>query len=698
MTYGQNGETKNLVVPNDGCTASTTPWPCCTGPASGTCGGKYATYTSNDSLLTAPNRTPANRWECNWIIEQVERMQSWGFNSTADESIGNLLPTFRDNTWNTPDQTLPSAYRMPAGIEGMPVTEYSFRNNNGCSSSSAMKDMINGVAKRFPAYPYNAGDYYDSNWPTCLENLLRPRNSLLPTTGTSNYSWVVYLMIDEDGQVGWTGPGPDFYRVDGKGRLDTKAKGAYNAAWMILVTAPTQTSNSNKGISSYPDKEVYTKVKFLDLLATEYAAVDCVSAHIPFPSCTGKEAAANGSVDPSCTGSTGAYCMGGTYIGSNEMMVATKRLNTAWDSNYTTLSTSDPKCTNNLHSCLSSATYQSFGTGTGLLDENGAMHSWLGDSCTLESNFSPHACGSYAGVIYPAETNSMQADVSTLLTAYAAEYFSVLTRAWRTVMPGVMLIFDPGGFGNPAHKEVMRVAAQYLDLAQFTVPEYCSNCTDMQARIDFTEEYYGKKPWIAWVGFYANPDSSESVHRADNIASTQAERGTIYQSEVKLLTSSHTTAGSYPIVGFYWWDHADEDSEGLNWGWLSTYDNPYDGSASNVTWSTSATWISNHTYKAPATIYDGTNFEALTGSAFGDSVTCVSGSVAPNWRLRTSSVTSDDSCRWANEGPGTGAPDSAIPSTATISKMAYGDFVTAASAANNGIYDQIAPHQGVTGR
>ena len=282
VTYGQNTETENLVVPNEGCTASTTPWPCCTGSSTGTCGGKYATDTSNDSLLTASNRIPTNRWEYNWIIEQVQRMRSWGFSGTADESIGNVLPTFHDNGWNTSDQTLPSAYRMP-GIEGMSVTDYSFRNNNGCGSASPLKDMINGVANKFPAYPYNAGDYYDPGWPGCLSNLLNPTNSRLPTTGTPNYSWVVYLTIDEDGQVGWTGPGPDFPRVDGTGRLDPHAKGAYNAAWMIQVTSPTQISNNNKNVSSYSDKEVYTKVKFLDLLATEYAAADCVSKGKPFP-------------------------------------------------------------------------------------------------------------------------------------------------------------------------------------------------------------------------------------------------------------------------------------------------------------------------------------------------------------------------------------------------------------------------------
>ena len=381
--------------------------------------------------------------------------------------------------------------------------------------------------------------------------------------------------------------------------------------------------------------------------------------------------------------------MGDTYIGSTEMTAATNRLNTAWGSSYSTLSTGDSNCTASLHTCLGSGSYASFGTGTGLLDENGTSHSWLGDSCTLGSNTSSHACGSYTGATYAAETASMQADMSTLLIAYASEYFGLLTSAWHTAMPGVMLIFDPGGWGNPAHKEIYKVIASYLDLVQGTVPEYCVDCSDMQARLDFIAKYLGDRPLMSWSGFVANPDSSESAHATDNMASTQAKRASIYQSQMLLLETARTTAGTCPVVGFYWWDFIDENSEGLNWGWLSTYDNPYDGSASNVSWSKDAMWTGNHTYSAPATIYDGTNFESLTGSAFGSGVACVSGPVTPSWQKTTSLVTSDGTCRWANEGPGVGAPDT-VRDTATIPSAAYGDFVTAASAANNRIYSQIA--------
>ena len=443
VTFAQNTETEDLIVPNAGCSGSGTPWACCTGSGSGSCGGKYANTSINDAFLTAPNRTAANRWQYNWTIAQLERMQSWGFNSIADESIAPLFPT-SNNGWNTPDQTLPAQFRMPFGAEVMPTTSYSFRNNNGCNAPSALKDMSKGTAPGFPAYPYNAGDYYDPNWPNCLSNLITPSNMPgIPTSSTVHDDYFVYITIDEDGEVGWTGPGPDFSSVNDDGTVGGNAN-SYHAAWLMLITSPSQSSSASYGVT-YSDQETYSKVKLADLVATEYGAPDCTGNGTPFASCTGSGTAVHGSVDPSCSGTLPAYCMGDTYIGSAEMSNALGRLNAAWGSSYTTLSTADAHCTSNLHTCLSDGTYASWGSGGGLLDENGVAHGWLGDACTLGSNASTRACGSYLGATYAGETAAMLADMSAVLRTYAANYFKLLTGQWHTAVPGIMLMFDPAG-------------------------------------------------------------------------------------------------------------------------------------------------------------------------------------------------------------------------------------------------------------
>ena len=225
------------------------------------------------------------------------------------------------------------------------------------------------------------------------------------------------------------------------------------------------------------------------------------------------------------------------------------------------------------------------------------------------------------------------------------------------------------------------------------MPEYCSNCTDMQARIDFVATYLGDRPITNWVGFSANLDSSEAASShgdGESITTTQAERAAIYQTQMtQLATAKNTVYNDYPVVGFYWWDYIDEDSEGLNWGMLSVYDNPYDGSASDASWSTSTTWQAGHSYTAPALIYDGANFEAMTASAF-VAGSCISGSSKPAWSSVVGSTTTDNTCLWINEGPYLGEAD-LPPSSATIPNVAYGDFVTGVAAANMGIYSQIAP-------
>ena len=40
------------------------------------------------SLHTSKYAAPLSNWEANWALEQVHRLQAWGFNTLADYSIG----------------------------------------------------------------------------------------------------------------------------------------------------------------------------------------------------------------------------------------------------------------------------------------------------------------------------------------------------------------------------------------------------------------------------------------------------------------------------------------------------------------------------------------------------------------------------------------------------------------------------------
>jgi hypothetical protein len=455
--------------------------------------------------------------------------------------------------------------------------------------------MINGVGAAFTAYRYNFADYFDPHYASCINGQANPQNdSILQNAYSGQHNdYFLYITTDEGGNVGAVAPGPDFATIGDDGVKGDGPSAGGHVGWVTLATAPTQAANSTWNVSSYPDQEVYSKVKFADLAATEYSAQDCTGPGTPFAACTGTGIAASGSVDPSCMGSPlASYCMGDKYIGSGEVGYATSRLNVAWNSTYTTLSTSDSNCTSNLAECLigngactasstpytwctgagtgNAVTYASWGTGTGLLDENGLCPArggcWMGDDIMLTG-----------------ETTAMQADMSAYLTAYASQYFSASTKAFHTYEAGIPLQMIVGGWGSPPRREILK-AATVLDLPQLTVPEYCANCADMQNRIDFVEQYLGNKPWITWDGFFANPDSSESKHVVtDNIATTQPARGGVYQQTIStLLNAKDSATGTYHVVGFYWWDMFDMDSEGLNWGLLSVNDNPYDGCSATI--------------------------------------------------------------------------------------------------------------------
>jgi hypothetical protein len=605
---GNDAQLENLFVPVAGCYGAGAPAPCCTGAGTGTgCGGKYYSGANNPYVDYTQFPNPAYSWAQNWDLEQVNRLKSWGFNSMADETPGNLAPMWTDSSWNTSDHTIP--YKMPFAYESS-TTAPAFSNGSGCGLVSAIKDMETAEGPVLSANGYDYGDYFDPHYKTCIQNQLAQSNQtygLAKLYNGPNSDYFLYITIDESGQTGFltqgpVGTGATFNWISGA-TPQTAEGGNYHAGLMALCTAPSQTGPSNKFPSgTYSDREVYSKVKFADEMATRYAAQDCTGAGTPFAACTGSGTASGGSVDPSCSGSAlPSYCMGDTYIGATEMSNARAQLNAAWGSSYTTLSTSDWNCTSNVAECLigngactgsgapyswctgsgtgTATAYASWGIGKGLLDENGQCPSKSSSSCWVATD--PY--------LLTGETAAMQADQSTYFTSYLDQYFSVLTGVYRADYPGILLMMNLGGYGSPARKEALQEAAKYIDFPQTNVPWPCPTCTDMQARIDFQAKYLGDHPWMVWAGWSANPDSSEWANgpQSTDIGSTQNERGQTYANwlagaPTSLVNAADSVTGVHPVVGFYWWGLYDQDNEKINWGLLSVYDNPYDGKSATI--------------------------------------------------------------------------------------------------------------------
>jgi hypothetical protein len=521
---------------------------------------------STASFIQSKYAGPLSDWKANWALEQVRRLQSWGFNTVADYAHTALWPGSVDPAWDTTGNTIP--IKMPFAMTEQ-TTHYAFVNSGGECGASALKDMMNGTGAAYTGYHYGFGDYFDPNFSTCVGTLLKNDTyGLQLALNSIDSPYLIYLTIDESDQTGFLDAGPDFTTVDNANTGVLAASyNAANVAWITLVTAPTQASNSSQGVT-YSDQTSYTKLAFANLLANEYI---CTGAGTPISACTGNHTG-NGSIDPSSS----------SYFGSTNLANGLNALNTAWNSYYTAWVSDTTHCGSNLATCLSGGTLSDFGTGDGLLEENGtcpskgAHNCWMGDPYTLGSS----------SAFPTAETAAMRADMSAFYVYYLDQYFNVETTQFHTYAPGVMLQAELGSWGAPPPREVLTEAAKYIDLPVMgmTPAVVCLNCTDQQARIDFTAQYLGDRPWINWSGFYALPDSAESAYAPANPAyATQAERGAGYQTMVNMFLNAQTTAyGSYPIVGFDWWGLYDMNSQQANWGLLTPLDNPYDGVSATI--------------------------------------------------------------------------------------------------------------------
>ena len=226
-------------------------------------------------------------------------------------------------------------------------------------------------------------------------------------------------------------------------------------------------------------------------------------------------------------------------------------LNTAWKSSYTTFGSSG-----------------GWGVGTGLLDEDGT-HSWV----------STDPYGLVGG------TAIMTANLNAFLLHFAQTYFSTIKSAMTTTAPGVLYLgpTNLGGWGAPPRAQILQAAGPYVDvLAISSIPTGCLSCTDDQARIEFVLSNAGDKPLINWEGFMAHPDSSMSAQPPALTSypqyTTQALRGAAFKTMVAAnVAAKSAVTGTYPIVGYKWWQYYDDRGEEANWGLLTRRDNAYDG-------------------------------------------------------------------------------------------------------------------------
>jgi hypothetical protein len=210
-----------------------------------------------------------------------------------------------------------------------------------------------------------------------------------------------------------------------------------------------------------------------------------------------------------------------------------------------------------------------FGTGTGLLDEDGTCPAKIG-ACWVPTD------PIYLKGIPP----GMKQDLDDFLLRHAQKYFSTFESIIDTYVPGILWGTFLGSWATPPARQVLQAAGQYGHLFNVTqFPPTCSNCTDIQARVDFMDEWLGDKPWFSHELYQSRPDSYFSPYTVgtDHLQ-TEEERGQQYVDRMALfLNSKSTLSGTYHSIGISWWCLYDSRSEHSSWGLLTRRDNPYDG-------------------------------------------------------------------------------------------------------------------------
>lgn len=227
--------------------------------------------------------------------------------------------------------------------------------------------------------------------------------------------------------------------------------------------------------------------------------------------------------------------------------------------------------------------YTSFGhdggwrVGTGILDENGRGHAWLG---TPPGNKTEPWSNS---LLWNA---NVKQDLDDFGYLYTKQLLTVMRTACKTAAPDVLFMGPStiaGSFGGPGRAHVLRACAEVLDLFAHAATDQFRTATYINAMTAYMETAMTSGgalpvPLLQWTGIKANPDSSiYYLNPAPVDYLTQAARGVGYQTNFQRLLDAHG-ANWYPHCGIEWWSMYDRSNgESSNWGLVTERDNNYDG-------------------------------------------------------------------------------------------------------------------------
>ncbi len=523
------------------------------------------------------NRTNAKYGDTGptWGPAQLQRIQSWGFNSVGTYASAYVLPVTTDPRWPG-DQSNP--VKVP--FVGLLRPAYYGMLNQSNWAPQPIKNMMYSISPYYTGYDPSNGvaDYYDNNLTTFFTNELKNDSYTQAVMASPYKQYMIGMNADDGDEMYGFGKGPDF-------------GGGYNNShlgWIVLTMSPVQTANPNKGFV-YSDSVIYSKQALHDQLVAEYGTISALNSAWGSSYTTFGSSGSTISAEAVGTGNGSTLTFSKTLSAATvskyslQILVAGQAVGgdtgngQLWGPhlsgtiNYTSgalsITFGSGHAPANGASITANYVQNGWGIGTGLMDEDArsSHRSWVGIDYTFMTDVNA----------------TVKADLDEYLYQIAAHYFSMCKSGIQAWLPG-MMYFGPdtlGTWGAPSNRNVLKAAAKYIDVVAMGGGWPLS-----QAMIDFMYTYYGDRPFYFGEFRTANADSAffryaASVPQTD--FTTQGGRGLDYSNTVKTYPNlAYTANGSRPYVGILWWQYLDNWGEKDDWGIVSLSDNAYDGSES----------------------------------------------------------------------------------------------------------------------
>ena len=499
----------------------------------GVSGVDYSNLTrAGQDTNVVPNKYPT--WAA-WGRAQSDRLKSWGFNAAGQYSFKYY--------GNAPSGGAPSEVTVQ-------VSEHAVRDDGTYYHCKAVNYNYGTMVCGSSFYTPSGGGQADAFDTSCAGGA-GIAGAYLADLGSGGFSNVYCpncgLPAISAIELVTTEEADNLYGINSQGHEDF--------GYVLAAHSPMMTVSP--GGYTYPNATLDAKIALRDWLAYTYGCTK-PGGGVGTPMASGDDIY-----------SSTAYC------GSANAAKALSAFNAAWGTSYTTWGTSDTKG----EAGIKTGGYNSYGTGSGFLDESGKN--------ILASSYRFFRCsGILVGNTW--STNAqIETDLHNFVAYFAQTYAQKLSAAWAQSSanphPPIFLPLYDG----PSY--VYAALAPYFDgfwvnpMANDPSATNAQIASDLQ-RIIAASSVSGGKSMPIIISDYAsaNPDSPFPTATAGSPTYTnQSARGngmaSIWENTIHLQDAN----SKYVVVGLEHWAFYDQANEGWNSGLVtSDHDNPYDGSAS----------------------------------------------------------------------------------------------------------------------